>query len=321
MILDEKLAIGETLLMDGAVGAEVERFGGRMDSAAWCGLATETHPAVVCRVHAEYLRAGSDIATANTFANCRHVLDSVGKGDDASSITKRAVELVREAIDEVNPDRPIAVAGSMSNTMAWIPGTFSSDETYAPSPDQESANYREQAEALAEAGADLIVLEMMADVRNASRLAEAASTVGLPVWIGMSCSLFPDGSAAAWHMHLEEPPEKLDDNHQDYGPEPFGPVVEAMQSFNPQVMGIMHSRMAAVGAGIDTVRKTWSGPMMVYPESLYEHAEEPEVFAEHLMVFREGGAQILGGCCGTRIDHIRALSEKLGRSIEQPSGP
>ena len=65
MILDEKLAIGETLLMDGAVGAEVERFGGRMDSAAWCGLATETHPAVVCRVHAEYLKAGSDIATAN----------------------------------------------------------------------------------------------------------------------------------------------------------------------------------------------------------------------------------------------------------------
>ncbi|MCH2567989.1 MAG: homocysteine S-methyltransferase family protein [Pseudomonadales bacterium] len=313
MILDDKLNSGETLLLDGAVGAEVERFGGKMDSAAWCGLATETHPDVVRHVHAEYLRAGSDIVTANTFANCRHVLDSVGKGDDASDITKRAVELVCEAIDEVSPDRPIAVAGSMSNTMAWIPGTFSTDETYVPSPNQQSANYREQAEALAEAGADLIVLEMMSDVDNASRLAEAASTVGLPVWIGMSCSLFPDGSAAAWHMNLEEPPEKLAETHEDHGPRPFEPVVHAMQSFNPQVMGIMHSRMAAVGVGIEMVRKTWSGPMMVYPESLYEHAEKPDVFANHLLEFRDGGAQILGGCCGTRIDHIQSLAKALGR--------
>ena len=64
MILDDKLNSGETLLLDGAVGAEVERFGGKMDSAAWCGLATETHPDVVRHVHAEYLRAGSDIVTA-----------------------------------------------------------------------------------------------------------------------------------------------------------------------------------------------------------------------------------------------------------------
>ena len=75
----------------------------------------------------------------------------------------------------------------------------------------------------------------------------------------------------------------------------------------------MHSRMAAVGVGIEMVRKTWSGPMMVYPESLYEHAEKPDVFANLLLEFRDGGAQILGGCCGTRIDHIQSLAKALGR--------
>jgi methionine synthase I (cobalamin-dependent) len=104
-----------------------------MNAAAWCGVANKTHPEVVRRVHEEYIRAGADVVTANTFATCRHVLAGAGLADEAPRITARAVELAREAVEVVALDRPVAVAGSMSNNVAWIPGTFSPDPRFLPS--------------------------------------------------------------------------------------------------------------------------------------------------------------------------------------------
>ena len=71
MILDDKLRNQEIIVLDGAVGSEIERFGGAMSSSAWCGVANKTHPEVVRRVHEEYIRAGADVVTANTFATNR----------------------------------------------------------------------------------------------------------------------------------------------------------------------------------------------------------------------------------------------------------
>lgn len=115
MILDDKLAAGDVIVLDGAIGSEIDRIGGKMDEAAWCGLANLTDPDTVRRVHESYLEAGADVITANTFASCRHVLEAVGYGDQTVSNIRRAVELAREALDRVAPDRPVAVAGSMSN--------------------------------------------------------------------------------------------------------------------------------------------------------------------------------------------------------------
>ena len=92
----------------------------------------------------------------NTFATCRHVLEGVGFGDETVVVNRRAVELAREARDRVAPDRAVAVAGSMSNTVAWLPGTVGPDFAHLPSPEQEAANYREMADILAEAGCDLL---------------------------------------------------------------------------------------------------------------------------------------------------------------------
>ena len=80
MILDEKLAAGDVIVLDGAIGSEIDRLGGKMDEAAWCGVANWTHPDTVRRVHESYLEAGADVITANTFATCRHVLEAAGYG-------------------------------------------------------------------------------------------------------------------------------------------------------------------------------------------------------------------------------------------------
>ena len=123
MILDNKLKNKEIIVLDGATGSEIERLGATMNSSAWCGVANKTHPDIVRQVHEEYIRAGADVVTANTFSTSRHILASAGLADETVSINARAVALAREAVSNVSPNRPIAVAGSMSTDTAWVPGT------------------------------------------------------------------------------------------------------------------------------------------------------------------------------------------------------
>ena len=315
MILDNKLNKQDVIVLDGAIGSEIARLGGAMDSVAWCAIANKTHPEVVRRVHEDYLHAGADVVTTNTYSTCRHVLAGVGFADETVSITTRAVELAREAVNEVAPDRPVAIAGSMSNNRAWIPGTFSPDPRFIPTPAEEAANYREMAETLAEAGVDLILMEMMRDIDRASMVTAAAVETGLPVWIGLSCSLLPDGSAVVWDMHTEEPADRLADDHARAEIKPLAPLIEAMMSFQPQVMGIMHSTVDAVGAGLEVLSQHWRGPGMAYPEAARGHAVEPDAFAAHCHDWVEGGVQIIGGCCGTTIEHIRAMVGALPNAV------
>lgn len=316
MTLDDKLRKGDVIVLDGAVGGEIARLGGEMHAAAWCAVANKTHPDTVRRVHEEYIRAGVDVVTTNTFATCRHVLAGAGLADETVAINTRAVELARTAIENVSPGRPVAVAGSMSNNVAWIPGTFSPDERYLPSPEQEAANYREMAEALAAAGVDFLLMEMMLNVEHASRVTQAAVDTGLPVWVGVSCSLRDDGSVTAWDMHTEEPADRLSDSHRAGQPISLESVVDALIAFGPQVVGIMHSRVESIGPGLDVLRQRWDGPVMVYPETAGAHNVAPDAFAAHCRRWVEGGVQIVGGCCGTTIEHIRALVRELPDAVD-----
>ena len=311
MILDNKLSKQEIIVLDGAIGSEIARLGGAMDAAARCAVANKTHPEVVRRVHEEYIRAGADVVTTNTYSTCRHVLAGAGLADETVRITARAVELAREAVNEVAPDRPVAVAGSMSNNRAWIPGTVSPDPRFLPTPAEEAANYREMAETLAAAGVDLILMEMMRDIDRASLATAAAVETGLPVWIGLSCSLLADGSAVAWDMHTEEPADRLAADHARAETKPLAPLIEAMMSFEPQVMGVMHSTFDATVAGLGVLSQHWRGPVMAYPETARGHAVEPAAFAAYCRDWVEGGVQIIGGCCGTTIEHIRAMVREL----------
>ena len=317
MILDQKLADGDLIVLDGAIGSEIERCGERMDGPAWCGMANRTHPDTVRQVHESYLEAGADVITANTFATCRHVLDAVDFGDESAAIAKRGVELAREALDRVTPDRPVAIAGSLSNTVAWVSGTVMGDPAYLPSPEQEAANYREMADALAEAGCDLLLLEMMQETKHSIRLMEAAVATGLPVWVGISASRAPDGKMIGWDMAAEERHNLPEDFEQ--GPtEPLETIIDRLCALGPQAVGIMHSSFHSTTPGLDVLYERWGGPVMAYPEALGfdavtqgSMAVAPDDFAGHCRAWVEQGVQIIGGCCGTTIHHIRAMVEAL----------
>ena len=316
MILDNKLSNKEIIVLDGATGSEIARLGAAMNSSAWCGVANKTHPDIVRQVHEEYIRAGADVVTANTFSTSRHVLASAGLADETVSINARAVELAREAVNNVSPERPVAVAGSMSNMLAWVPGTVSPDLLFLPTPEEEFNNYQEVAQTLAKSGVDLILMEMMTDIDRSSMAISAAVETGLPVWIGNSCTLRDDGSASVWNQHSEEP-QRLSPDHIKSEDKSYETLIEAMLSFQPQVMGVMHSTIETTNAGLQTLFEHWQGPVMAYPETFSEvkkgisHKVEPAIFAAHCHDWVESGVQIIGGCCGTTIEHIRAMVNEL----------
>ena len=317
MILDNKLSNKEIIVLDGATGSEIERLGATMNSSAWCGVANKTHPDIVRQVHEEYIRAGADVVTANTFSTSRHVLAGAGLADETVSINARAVELAREAVHNVSPERPIAVAGSMSNMVAWVPGTVSPDPQFLPTTEEEFNNYQEVAQTLAKSGVDLIIMEMMRDIDRSSLAISAAVETGLPVWIGTSCTLLDDGSASVWNQHSEEPAIRLSPDHLKSEDKSYDTLIEAMLSFQPQVMGVMHSTIETTNAGLQTLFEHWQGPVMAYPETSSEVRKgisdevEPAIFAAHCHDWVESGVQIIGGCCGTTIEHIRAMVNEL----------
>ena len=331
MILDEKIAHGGIIVLDGATGTEIERLGGKMDSAAWCGVANMNYPEKVRQVHEAYMRAGADVITTNTFATCRHVLAGAGLDNDTVAINQQAVALARKARDAVAPSRPVAIAGSMSNTVAWQPGFISPDPRFIPTERQEIANYREMANTLADAGVDFLILEMMLDIEHASRALEAAVGTGLPVWVGISCSLENDGAVVGWDLATQG---RITADHRPPLPLPLGEIIDALQKIGGDVFGIMHSTVGATTPGLQVLCERWTGPVMAYPETMRstqlpaDQADRlptpsfldvgnvsPDIFAEACRGWVDQGVQIIGGCCGATIEHMQAMIARLPAQV------
>ena len=331
MILDEKIAHGDIIVLDGATGTEIERLGGEMDSAAWCAVANMNYPEKVQQVHEAYVRAGADVITTNTFATCRHVLAGTGLDNDTIAINQQAVTLARNARDAVAPSRPVAIAGSMSNTVAWQPGFISPDPRFIPTERQEIANYREMANTLADAGVDFLILEMMLDIEHASRALEAAVGTGLPVWVGISCSLENDGAVVGWDLATQG---HITADHAPPLPLPLDEIIDALQKIGGDVFGIMHSTVGATTPGLQVLCERWTGPVMAYPETtrgvqppvdqtdrlptpsfLDVGNVSPDIFAEACRGWVNQGVQIIGGCCGATIEHMQAMIARLPAQV------
>ena len=322
MILDRKLEAGDIVVLDGAIGTEVARYGVPMDNAAWCGVANKTHPDAVRQVHEDYIRAGANVIMANTFATSRHVLEGAGLGDETVTINRRAVELAREARDRGAADRAVAVAGSMSTMTAWVPGTISPDPRYAPTADQEAANFAEMADTLADVGVDLIIMEMMLELEHAKRAIAAAVATGLPVWIGISCTRRTEGRMIGWDVLAGESASRVGRDRQPAPEVSLELLIDEFTALGGTVAGIMHSAVSSTSPGLEVLFPRWSGPVMAYPEALGYAADgsaqasvSPETFAGHCRRWVEGGVQIIGGCCGTTVEHIRQMVDFLPSQV------
>jgi methionine synthase I (cobalamin-dependent) len=173
------------------------------------------------------------------------------------------------------------------------------------SPAEELESYREATGILADAGADLIALEMMEDTDHAARAMQAAVETGLPIWLGVSCKLSGTGELVGY----------------DFSDIRLEDILDGFLPMGPTAVNIMHTGIEAVPAAIRLVWERWGGPLGVYPESGYftkpnwnfVDVISPEDLVREAADWVQSGVRLLGGCCGTGPEHVRALSDAVPR--------
>ena len=129
--LERRLGGGGIVILDGGTGTELERRGVPMDAEAWCGPATLEHLATLEAIHRDYIAAGADIVTANTYASSRLMLSAAGCADRFEDINRSAVRAALRA-REASGHEGIAVAGSLSHMFPMVSGTAQADLARAP---------------------------------------------------------------------------------------------------------------------------------------------------------------------------------------------
>jgi S-methylmethionine-dependent homocysteine/selenocysteine methylase len=294
--LQARLDAGEVIIMDGGTGTELQRRGVPMDGSAWSAAAIDTHPETVRAVHEDFIRAGADVIITNTYSTARHVLETAGLGERVRAMNMRAVALAQTARAEAAGGRPVAIAGSVSS--------FRITRT---TPGQAEAGYREQAEMLAEAGVDLIMLEMMYGPEQATPAIRAAVATGLPTWVGFSCRVADDGTI-----------EFLDGCPLAGGLDPSLALLEDLPAGSAAVF-VMHTLTDETAPALEVVRRQWSGPTGAYahsgrwadPDWAFEDMISPEEYLRAAEQWVAMGARIIGGCCGIEPEHIRLLRARL----------
>ena len=179
---------GEQIVIDGGTGTEIECRGVPQLNDAWNGGGALSHPNILRQVHEDYILAGAKIIISNTFATLKSALYDAGVEEDFEAYNCRGVELACEARSALNADS-VLVAGSISH---W---SWSGNH---PSLDELGENASKQAVIMAEAGADLIMLEMMVKIDRMLAVLNGAQRCGLPVWVGFSCEVDSKRYAATY---------------------------------------------------------------------------------------------------------------------------
>ena len=306
--LERRIADREVIMLDGAVGSRLQTMGVPMSGFAWAASALDSHPATVRRMHEQYIAAGADIITTNTYASARHNLEPLGLVDKVTELNIRAVALAQDARDKAAKDRPVLIAGSVSSFGIRVANEGDYAQRWTETSEaQAQANLHHQAEILAEAGVDFLLAEASGGNTHRKWVVEACVATGLPVWPGFKVR-FDDG---------EKIPRLGYVSAQTIG-EGFDEVV----AIGGSVACIFHSSVAETDAALDMVRPKWQGPICVYPEAerddytrVYRDSATTPVTPDEFVAWATDrvtdGVQIIGGCCGIEIDHMRPLRDAL----------
>lgn len=293
--LKKRLDRGDIVILDGATGTELQRRGVAMDPSAWCGVASLDNHALLSEIHADYIAAGAEVITANTFASSRVVLQQAGYGGKTEEINRNAVEAALRARDAAGRD--VVVAGSLSHLVVFT-GRETSPEQM-PSEEEAAESFRELAGILKAAGAELLLLEMMYHPTRTPRVAEAALATGLPVWFGLSARRGADGRLLSFYSQ---------------GDVPLAEIVAMIPERGIDAAGCMHSGAEVTDEALRAIRKRFKGPLTAYPDSGYFEMPEwnfhdviaPKRLEEFYLGWLDQGAQVIGGCCGLTVEHVKA---------------
>ncbi|WP_428938032.1 homocysteine S-methyltransferase family protein [Fontivita pretiosa] len=288
------------LLGDGAMGTQLMLAGLEQGHSGeqW----NLTHPDKVLAIQRRYAEAGSDCIITNTFGGCRIMLKRHGLADRVVEINKAAVDIVRRAFG----DRQGYILGDIGPFGGLM-------QPYGDIPEEEVRQaFNEQARALVEAGVDAIIIETMTSLEELLLGIEAARAAGAPCVIGsMAYDVTLDGSTFRTMMGV-------DPEHAAQFMEEHGADIVALNCGTG--MDMNRAREAVL-----RYRKVTSLPIMVQPNAgqpklvnmKVTYDQSPQEMVKGVVPLLEAGANIIGACCGSTPEHIRAFRQAMDEYLGQ----
>ena len=288
-ILDER---SHPLLADGAMGTMLHARGVGFDE---CFDALNlTKPDIVAGIHRAYIQSGAQIIYSNTFGANRYKLGEHGLEGKVWEINQAGIELARKVVRDLSED--VFVAGDVGPLGVRL----------APfgrvSPEDARTTFKEQIQALAEAGADLIVIETFSDIYEIEEAIAAAKDVcDLPLVVSMTFTRDD-------RTLLGDAPQRVAERLAATGAD----VIGANCSGGPaQLWRILQQMQSVVPQARFIIKPNAGWPEQVGGRVMY--SADPEYFGEYAQAYAGRNVAIVGGCCGTTPDHIARMREALDK--------
>jgi 5-methyltetrahydrofolate--homocysteine methyltransferase len=286
------------LLGDGAMGTQLMIAGLEQGN---CGEAWNlSHPERVLAIQRRYVEAGSDCLITNTFGGSRIMLNRHGQAGNAADINAAAVRIAREAFGD-GGGYVLGDIGPFGGLMEPY-GEFT--ET------QVRDAFLEQAHALVDAGADAIIVETQTSLEELQLALEAAKDAGAACVIGsMAYDVTLDGSTFRTMMGID--PERAAAFMQEHGADIVALNCGTGMDMERARQAIVRYRQATT---LPLMAQPNAGqPKLVAMKVIYD--ETPEQMVTGVVPLLEAGANIVGGCCGSTPDHIRAFRREMDRHL------
>ena len=289
------LAEKRYILADGATGTNLFSLGLQTGDAPefW----NADHPEKVTQHYQSFVDAGSDLVLTNTFGGNRYRLQLHNGEDRVSELNEKAASLLRKVAD--NTDRKVLVAGDIGPTGEIF------EPTGTLSIEAATEAFAEQAQALANGGADLIWIETLSSLEEARAAFAGAKTTGLPIIFTMSIdtngrTMMGVTAADIVNLAIDMLPD-LTGCGSNCGVG-AAEVVAAMVNMKKtcEHAKVQPAFVAKANCGIPE----WVDGKIVYNGT-------PELMARYAQLAMDSGAQIIGGCCGTTPEHISAMRDAL----------
>ncbi|HSW35716.1 MAG TPA: homocysteine S-methyltransferase family protein [Candidatus Limnocylindrales bacterium] len=287
MIFSEFLAKKRVVLFDGAIGTELARLG--LETSGGINL---TNPEHIVNFHRRYARLGVDVLTTNTFTLNRISVESHGLTLDLHAANLSGVRLAKEAINEGQ-----FVFGDIGPTGRLL-------EPYGNYTEQQFFdNFREQALVLAEGGVDGFIIETMTDLREAiCALKACRDATELPVIVTLAFSTTAKGGRTVMGSSVSETTAALEAHGADA-------VGANCGELSPEEMAIIAAMYKEFSTLPVLIQPNAGKPKLVGRSTVYDM--KPEEFADGIKKCIDSGASIVGGCCGTTLEHIRAVVQMV----------
>jgi S-methylmethionine-dependent homocysteine/selenocysteine methylase len=293
------------VLLDGGMGRELRFRGVEIPDTIWSANALLVAPEVVRQIHLDYIAAGADIITTNTYGILRRALAQEGIEDRFAELNTLACTLALEA--HAATDRTVLIAGSLPPLRgSYRPDLVGPFEEIAPL-------YQEQAELLAP-HVDLFLCETLSSAAEGRAAAWAASQTGVPVWVSWTLHEDRSGRLRSGETIAEGTAALADLPVSGFLVNCCAP--ESITQALPQLAEIGAPWVGGYANTFQPIPEDWRLDGKQETDGLLGLRSDldPERYAEHVARWLEAGATVVGGCCGTRPAHIAKIHELLRRA-------